>query len=343
MRLLPLAMLLLLGACAGHSELGLHDGQPGVDIAEAALRGGAPQVALQIDNAILAKDPRNVPALLNRGDVQTTQQLYDDAAMSYASALQYDTGSIAARIGLGRIQLRGDPAAAERLFMEVLQRDSRNAIAMNDLGIARDLQGRHQDAQQSYREALASDPSMVGARVNLALSMAMTGHADDAAPMLRPVAEAPSAPRKYRHDMAAVLAMGGDRAGAEQILVKAMSPEQASRAVTIYTTASTPVSEPVPQAAPMLEKPPQTPEPSDGFMIQLGTGGSSAALQVDWDRLRARLPQLLGDRQPTIIQAETSGHVVWRLRIGMFDTAADAYAFCAKLKSNGGDCFVTRS
>src|SRR5580692_2393141 len=99
MRLLPLASLLLLGACASQgASSALHDGQPGVDVAEAALRGGSPQIALQIDGAILAKDPHNVPALINRGDVQTAQQLYNEAATSYATALQYDPDSVPARI-----------------------------------------------------------------------------------------------------------------------------------------------------------------------------------------------------------------------------------------------------
>ena len=33
-------------------------------------------------------------------------------------------------------------------------------VALNDLGIARDLQGRHTDAQTAYREALGVNPDM---------------------------------------------------------------------------------------------------------------------------------------------------------------------------------------
>jgi Flp pilus assembly protein TadD len=343
MRLLPLAMLLLLGACASHGGSGLHDGQPGVDVAEAALRGGSPQVAMQIDSVILAKDPHNVPALINRGDVQTAQQLYDEAATSYAAALQADPDSLPARIGLGRVRLTSDPAAAERLFQDVVQRDSHNAIALNDLGIARDLLGRHRDAQLAYRQAMGIDPTMVGVRVNLALSLAMTGRADDAAPMLRPMADSPSAPRKYRHDMAVVLAMGGDREGAERILSRDMSPEQANKAVSIFMAASAPTGQ---SLAPDMSSPAQhsqTSRPSDSFMVQLASGVSSAVLEADWNVLRTRLPQLLGDRQPTITQAERNGHVIWRLQTGTFGNASEAAAFCGELKSMGGDCFVTRS
>ena len=347
MRPLPLALLLLLGACASHSASGLRDGQPGVDVAAAALRGGSPQVAMQIDSAILAKDPHNVPALINRGDVQTAQQLYDEAATSYATALQYDPDSLPARIGLGRVRLTSDPAAAERLFLDVLQRDPRNAVALNDVGIARDLLGRHHDAQLAYREAMGIDPAMVGTRVNLALSLAMTGRADDAAPMLRPVAESPSAPRKYRHDMAVVLAMGGDRAGAERILSQDMSPEQANKAVSIFMAASEPVGQPMAADVPSPGKPPQMSGPlggpSSSFMVQLGTGASSIALEADWNVLRTRLPHLLGDRQPTITQAERNGHLIWRLQTGTFGNASEAAAFCGEVKSKGGECFVTRS
>jgi cytochrome c-type biogenesis protein CcmH/NrfG len=109
-------------------------------------------------------------------------QLPDAAAESYSEALRLDPKSVLARIGLGRLRLAGDPTAAETLFLEALQRQPHNAVALNDLGIARDLLGRHQDAQTAYRQAIGLEASMSGAEVNLALSLAMSGRADDAAP-----------------------------------------------------------------------------------------------------------------------------------------------------------------
>ena len=209
MRPLSVAELMLLAACANGSDLGKHAGAPGVDVAEAASRGGSPQIALRIDDAILAKDPRDVAALINRGEVQTALQLPDAAAESYSEALRLDPKSVLARIGLGRLRLAGDPTAAETLFLEARQRQPHNAVALNDLGIACDLLGRHQDAQTAYRQAIGLEASMSGAQVNLALSLAMSGRADDAAPLLRPLASAPNASRKLRHDLAALLAMRG--------------------------------------------------------------------------------------------------------------------------------------
>jgi Flp pilus assembly protein TadD len=237
MRALPMIGLLALAACANGGDPGKDAGAPGADIAAAALRGGSPQVALRIDNEILAKDPRNVAALLSRGEAQTVLQQSDAAAGSYAQALQIDPASVPARIGLGRLQLADDPGKAEALFLDAVHRDPRSAVAWNDLGIARDLLGKHQDAQTAYRQAIGLDASMHGAQVNLALSMAMAGRAEDAAPLLRPLADAPNASRKLRHDLAAVLAMGGDRSGAEHILAQDLPPAQVDKALSIFAAA----------------------------------------------------------------------------------------------------------
>ncbi len=258
MRALPLTALVMLAACANGADSGKMADQPGVGVAEAALHSGAAPLALRIDDEILAKDPHNVAALINRGDAQTASQRFDAAAQSYAAALQADATSVQARIGLARLHLADDPHAAETLFLEVLQRDPRNAVALNDLGIARDLLGHHAQAQEAYRQALGVDASMHGAQVNLALSLAMSGRADDAAPMLRPLADAPNAPRKLRDNMAAVLAMGGDRSGAQSILAQDLPPEQVDQAIAIFTAAS----------------------PTSGAVHPAGTGPGASAMQA---------------------------------------------------------------
>lgn len=235
---LSMTALLLLAACANSANSGKTGDQPGVGVAEAALRSGAAPLAMRIDDEILAKDPHNVAALINRGDAQTASQQFDAAAASYAAALQADAKSVQARIGMARLHLADDPHAAETLFLEALQRDPRNAVALNDLGIARDLLGHHAEAQAAYRQAIGIDASMHGAQVNLALSMAMAGQANDAIPMLRPLADAPNAPRKLRDNMAAVLAMSGDRSGAQSILAQNLPPEQVDQAIAIFTAAS---------------------------------------------------------------------------------------------------------
>jgi len=234
MKRIALICLLLPAACGSHTTLSMGQGQAGDNVARAALSGGSPDVALNVSNAILAEAPDNVPALLSKGDALSLLRRYDEAEVSYAHALKDDDKSVEAQIGLGRLSLRTNARQAQVLFLGALQHDPSNKVALNDLGIAYDLQGDHLKAQESYRRALGSDPAMHAAEVNLALSMALNGHAPEAVQMLQPLASEPGAPRRLRHDLAAALAMSGDKEGAAKILSADMTPDQVQRTLLAY-------------------------------------------------------------------------------------------------------------
>jgi Flp pilus assembly protein TadD len=68
--------------------------------------------------------------------------------------------------------------------------------------------------------------------VNLALSLAMTGRANEAVRIMRPIATRPEASVKERHDLAAVLAMDGQSEEAARVLRPDMTGAQADEAVS---------------------------------------------------------------------------------------------------------------
>ncbi len=234
MRIVPIVLVSLLAACANHDSSRFGNGQPGLDVARAALSGGSPNIALNVTSAILAKEPGNAPALVSQGDAFSALGRLDEAQASYAKALAGDPESTGAQIGLGRLRLSSDPAQAQLLFLNVLQREPRNTVALNDLGIAYDLQSKHASAQSAYRQALGADPAMRAAEVNLALSMALSGQAPAAVQLLKPLASVPDATRRLRHDFAVALAMAGDKPAAARILGADMTPEQVDRALLAY-------------------------------------------------------------------------------------------------------------
>jgi Flp pilus assembly protein TadD len=233
-RIALIVLMSLLAACESYDASGVGNGQPGLNVARAALSGGSPDIALNVTNAILAKEPDNVPALLSQGDAFSALGRLEEAEAGYAKALVADPGSVSAQIGLGRLRLRSDPARAQLLFLNVLQHDPRNKIALNDLGIVYDLQGEHASAQTTYRRALGVDPTMRAAEVNLALSMALNGQAAEAVQLLKPLASDPGASRRIRHDLAAALAIDGNKQAAARILIEDMTPEQVERALLAY-------------------------------------------------------------------------------------------------------------
>ena len=340
MRNLTLALLALLAACGGRAASDYSAQAPGVNVATAALQGGSPQMALDVASRILAAEPRNEAALVVQGDALTSLGRFDEARASYAAALERNPGSVGAKIGLGRLQLGRDPAAAEALFMEALQGDARNTIALNDLGIARDLQGRHADAQAAYREALGINPDHSATSVNLALSLAMAGSARDGVRILRPLASTPNASRKLRHDLAAVLTMAGDRDEAARIMSSDLSAEDVRRALDDYAAArSGAPTASLPGPAPNMAAA-QTVKASGDVSVQLVTAPSEDAAQNEWRRLQERMPTLLGSRVPSFFRTERDGHTYWRVRTGGFADNQVAEAFCREVRDAGGPCVL---
>ncbi len=216
----------------------LGNNQPGLEVAEAALQGNTPQIALQVAENVLSRNPHNAKALCIKGDALTTLGRMDEAGAAYSQALQIDSGSTRAKTGLGRLQLASNPASAETLFLDVLRVDPRDVTALNDLGVARDLQGQHEGAQEAYRQALGINPDLSSARVNMALSMAMSGRGSEAIQLIKPLATNPGATRKMHHDYAAVLTMAGDRPEAERVLAKDLPPAEVRQALDAYANAT---------------------------------------------------------------------------------------------------------
>jgi Flp pilus assembly protein TadD len=228
-RFILLGLMAMLAACSHPDPNALSSGIPGLHVAEAALSDGAPAVALSVTDGMLEKNPKDVPALLCRGDALILLNRREEAEESYRKALIVDPGSVGAQMGLGRLRLRTAPEEAQALFLDVLRKDPHNNAALNDLGITYDLQGDHTAAQTAYRKVLGADPSIRSTEVNLAVSMAMTGQAADAVKMLRTVANEPGASRRVRHDLAAALALAGDKDGASRILSQDMTEEDVGR------------------------------------------------------------------------------------------------------------------
>jgi Flp pilus assembly protein TadD len=231
-RFSALTALLLFAGCS-QSAIQLSTGQPSLNTAHTALESGAADVALNIC-ARIAAARRSADALTCQGDALAALGKPNEADVAYAGALVLDPGSVSALLGLGRLRLASDPKRAEGLLLLARAQNPREAAVLNNLGIARDLQGRHAEAQQAYGEAIAANPAMRAAQVNLALSTALSGRPDDAARLLLPLAGGPDASVRERHDLAAVLAMAGRTAEAARLLSPDLKDAELETAIAGY-------------------------------------------------------------------------------------------------------------
>ncbi len=207
-------------------------GKPSLATARVALSSGSGELAYNICESLLAERQTDSRLLVCRGDALAAMGRNAEAISSYEAALASDSKSAAAKVGLGRVSLVIDPVRAEAMFLDALTSDPRNAIALNNLGIARDLQGRHAEAQTAYAEAIASAPDMRAPQVNLALSYAMTGRAGEALRIMRPIGTRADATQKERHDLAAILAMNGKSDEASRLLRPELSGAETDEAVS---------------------------------------------------------------------------------------------------------------
>jgi Flp pilus assembly protein TadD len=350
----PLLLTLLVAAC-GIGRSPADTGKADAAVAEAALNAGTPEVALRLSDARLAKHPSDADALTRRGQALTELGQLGEARASLRKAVTIEPRNVRALLALGRVQLPVDPAEAEVVFESALKQDSQNAAALNDLGIARDLQGHHVDAEAAYRGAMASQPNMLAAQVNLALCLAIGGRGGEAIRLMQPLADAPEATRKIKEDYAAVLAMAGEREEARRILSTNLAANEVAAALDVLTSAraaAAPEAPPTPQVADRGDRtlPAQVADRNDRpaasehqAVVQLAALNSEEAAHDKWAELSTRFPALFGGRQPVYSQTERDGHMFWRVRTAGFQDVAQAQSFCARVRTAGGGCTVFNS
>jgi Flp pilus assembly protein TadD len=233
-----LALLLATAGCASKDPSSIVAKQDAA-IGDVALMAGSPEVALRMADETLTRNPADTDALVRRGLALTALGRLDVARDTLRKVVGREPHNGQALLALGRVQLPVDPAEAESLFQTLLAQDPGNAAALNDLGIARDLQGNHTQAEAAFRSALAAKPDMSAAQVNLALCLAMRGQGAEAIGLLRPLADGPNASQKVRQNYAAVLAMAGERDKAEHILAGNMSANEVVPALDVLASART--------------------------------------------------------------------------------------------------------
>ena len=235
MRCSILMLLIGLAGCSASSgSMEGRGGAAGLQVADTALSNNIPAMALQVTTSMLATNPRDTGALLRHA--KANLMLGDKAAAQsdYRTLLQIDPSQSEANFGLAKIVLATDPHAAETMFAAIVSQEPANFKALNDLGVARDMQGRHAEAQTAYRQALAISPGMNSAQQNLGLSLALSGNSAEGVDLLGKLARQGNTNRQARDDLAVALTLNGRTDEANKVLREEMSGADADRAQAGY-------------------------------------------------------------------------------------------------------------
>jgi Flp pilus assembly protein TadD len=189
-----------------------------------------PEVA-QLNEALreLARKPRDVATLIAAGKAALNLNDLDAAMGFFGRAQDIEADNPQVKMGMAAAYLRsGSPIEALRLFNEAEAAGASAREVMLERALAYDLVGNNAEAQTAYRAAQRINPTDEGVR-RLALSLAISGSAEEFETVLRPLLE--------RRDFAAYrtrafgLAILGDTQEAAAIADAVMPRDLASRMI----------------------------------------------------------------------------------------------------------------
>ncbi len=173
----------------------------------------------------LGSAPRDLSALIEAGDLSFTLGDATAAAALYKRAEAIDPNNGRVKAGIARILVNGErPGEALRYFEQAQRHGAPMPQYADDRGLAYDLIGEQERAQQDYRLALAQGGREAAKedeiRRRYALSLGISGRQDEALAQIEPLLRRQD--RGAWRARAFILAMNGDVSGANKIATSMM-------------------------------------------------------------------------------------------------------------------------
>jgi Flp pilus assembly protein TadD len=154
---------------------------------------------------------------------------FDEAQKVYEKLIANDQ-DMKARKGLAICYvIKGEAPPAITLYQEILKEHPNDADVHSCLGMAYDLKGDHLNAQMEHLKALELEPKSTMYQNNWGLSLAFSGHPQDALKFLEPLGNSPAATAKQRQNLAIVYTLVDQEDKARALLSKDLSPPQIER------------------------------------------------------------------------------------------------------------------
>jgi Flp pilus assembly protein TadD len=187
-------------------------------IGAAAHAGGDLATAVSVYRRAVSIEPRAVAPLVAAGNTLLEMGQFNEAIITYQTALANEAHDPEALRGIARAYLlSGRPELAGQPLSLAYKDTPDDPKLLQLIGVADDYVGQHEEAQARYRRGLELLPRDQALSLNLALSLALTGNYPEAVGILRPVATAATASPRERQTLALIYGLQGDQRAAEQI------------------------------------------------------------------------------------------------------------------------------
>ena len=206
-------------------------------IAAAARSAGDFSNAINLYRHAATMEPRAPEPLVALGDTLLEMGKPDDAIVNYNAALKIDPKYPTALRGLAKAYMKtGRPDLAASPLAIAYQETPNDPKLLMLIGIADDFIGKHAYAQTRYQQGLKIAPDDRSLTLNLALSLALSEHFDQAIATLRPLALAPNATPQERQTLALIYGLKGDQKMALEMARRDLDAASASHNVAFFDT-----------------------------------------------------------------------------------------------------------
>lgn len=178
-------------------------------------RGGDPSGAVKLYRAAYQADPSDSHNLQRMGEAFLDMNEPMRAEQAFRGALTLAPGDDATKRGLALSLLAQGRAAEALTLLQQVAADSTDPRLLRAEGTALDMLGRQSEAQAIYRKALGYAPIDADLHGNLALSLALSGDAQDALREMQAAIASPNPDPRQDANVVLVLALTGNVAAAQ--------------------------------------------------------------------------------------------------------------------------------
>jgi Flp pilus assembly protein TadD len=212
----------LLAGCAAQQNEGEQtplNAESRLRVAAAAEASGDRDMAVSMYSAAAAEAPGNTPTQLRCAEGLARNGKMEDAAALLTRRLKTTPHDPEVLGTLGALQvLAGQPSQAVQTLSEVLSAKPDDVKALANKAVALDVMQRHGEAQRLYRQALGLVPGDPAISNDLALSLMLSGQAEEARRVLSPFRDVDGLPERMRINLGILDAAGGHAEEAHELL-----------------------------------------------------------------------------------------------------------------------------
>lgn len=178
-------------------------------------RGGDPAGAVKLYRAAYQADPTDPHNLQRMGEAFLEMNAPMRAEQAFRGALTLAPGDDATKRGLALSLLAQGRAAEALSLLQQVAANSTDPRLLRAEGTALDMLGRQTEAQAIYRKALRHAPIDADLHGNLALSLALSGDAQNALREMQASVASPNPDPRQDANVVLVLALTGNVAAAQ--------------------------------------------------------------------------------------------------------------------------------